>query len=240
MWIPIRIDKYIANLGIIPRRSIWKAIASGAIFVDWKIIKKIDERVSFWQLLRIYDNEIIIKELVYIILHKPSWYVCSEIDEGWHLSYKYLLQDCPYAQLLHVAGRLDFDTEWLVLCTNDGQFTHNIISPKKHLEKEYYIETSTPLSPEDLQKLEQWVILDDGYKTMPWKAKYATNDELLDKDSSNNKQKIVLVITEWKFHQVKRMIEAIWSQVTYLRRTRIWNREIKGLEKGKWKYIENI
>lgn len=238
MWTTIRVDKYIANLWIISRRSIWKAIASGAILVDWKNISKGDEKVSYWQLLRVYDEEIIIKEFIYILLYKPAWYVCSEIDEGWHASYKTLLQDCPYANLLHVAGRLDFDTEWLVLCSNDGQFTHNIISPKKHLEKEYYVETSTPISSEDLKKLEQWVILDDGYKTLPAKATYASYKNPPHENSIDYKQKILLTITEGKFHQVKRMIETIWSQVTYLCRMRIWDWNIEDLEKGKWKYIE--
>ena len=65
-----------------------------------------------------------------------------------------LLQDCPYAAMLHVAGRLDQDTEGLVLCTNDGQFTHTIISPKKHLEKEYFLRVRDPLTQEVLDALE--------------------------------------------------------------------------------------
>ena len=69
MWTTIRIDKYIANLGIISRRAIWKAIASGAILVDSKIIRKGDEKVSYWQLLRVYDEEIIIKDFIYILLY---------------------------------------------------------------------------------------------------------------------------------------------------------------------------
>lgn len=80
--------------------------------------------------------------------------MCSEIDEGGHHSYKTLLQDCPYASMLHVAGRLDRDTEGLVFCTNDGNFTHEIISPKKKEEKEYFVELALPISDESIANLE--------------------------------------------------------------------------------------
>ncbi len=139
-----------------------------------------------------------------------------------------LLQDCPYAKMLHVAGRLDRDTEGLVFCTNDGNFTHEIISPKKKEEKEYYVELALPISDEDIQKLETGVTLDEGYVTMPAKAKRVSENIIL------------LTIHEGKYHQVKRMAEAVNNSVTYLRRERIGEWTLEGLEKGRWKYLENV
>lgn len=224
----VRIDKYIANLGLIPRRSVWKAIANGAILLDGEIVTKSDQKVSYGQVLTVYDQDIVVKEFVYVLLHKPAGYVSSEIDEGWHLSYKNLLTDCPYGNLLHVAGRLDFDTEWVLLCSNDWQWTHSIISPKKQLEKQYYVQTANPLSIDDLHKLEAGITLEDGYKTLPAKAAFIDNDTT----------KLYLTITEGKFHQVKRMIQAVWSEVVYLRRDRIGQWTLDGLHKWEWKYIE--
>ena len=221
----VRLDKYLAGLGLVSRRDAAKAVKGGGIFVDGAEVKKSDMKIEAWQVIDFLGQEIEVKEFVYILLYKPAWYVCSELDEGWHHSYKMLLQDCVYAPMLHVAGRLDRDTEGLVFCTNDGQFTHEIISPKKKEEKEYYVELELPIKDEDIKKLEQGVELDDWYVTMPAQVKRVSENIIL------------LTIHEGKYHQVKRMAEAVNNTVTYLRRERIGDRTLEGLEKGKWKYI---
>ncbi len=222
----VRLDKYCAELGLISRRAIAKAVKSGLFFVDGKLVEKSDQKISFGQVITYLGEDIEVKESIYVLLNKPSWYVCSDVDEWWHASYQMLLQDCPYRNMLHVAGRLDFDTEWLVLCSNNGKFTHEIISPKKHLEKEYYLRIRDPFTDADIHKLEKWVQLDDWYITLP--AKVTKID-----DTSMR-----LIIVEGKFHQIKRMLEAVWNQVTYLRRERIGQWTLEGVELGKWKYIE--
>jgi 16S rRNA pseudouridine516 synthase len=222
----IRLDKYLAQLWLVSRRAIGKAVKSGLVCVDGEIAEKSDQKLSFGQTINFADQDIEVKESIYVLLHKPSGYVCSDIDEWWHASYKMLLQDCPYQAMLHVAGRLDFDTEWLVLCSNDGQFTHDIISPKKHLDKEYFVRTRDVIKDDDIAWLEEGVELDDGYFTLPAKAVKIDDNSLK------------LTIVEWKFHQVKRMLEAVWNEVTYLRRDRIWPWTLEGIESGKWKYIE--
>lgn len=224
----VRLDKYLAMLGLVSRRDAAKAVKAGLILVDGKIAKKSDEKINAGQVITYLDQEVEVKEFVYILLHKPAGYVCSELDEGGHHSYKMLLQDCPYAKMLHVAGRLDRDTEGLVFCTNDGNFTHEIISPKKKEEKEYFVELALPISDEDIQKLESGIALDDGYVTMPAQVKRVSEKEIL------------LTIHEGKYHQVKRMAEAVNNEVIYLRRERIGEWTLEGLEKGKRKYIENL
>ncbi|MBP6909979.1 pseudouridine synthase [Patescibacteria group bacterium] len=215
-------------LGLVSRRDAARAVKTGEILVDGIEAKASDMKISDGQVITFLGEQIEVRGFVYILLHKPAGYVCSELDEGGHHSYKMLLQDCPYAKMLHVAGRLDRDTEGLVFCTNDGNFTHEIISPKKKEEKEYYVELALPISDEDIQKLETGVTLDEGYVTMPAKAKRVSENIIL------------LTIHEGKYHQVKRMAEAVNNSVTYLRRERIGEWTLEGLEKGRWKYLENV
>jgi 16S rRNA pseudouridine516 synthase len=221
----VRLDKYLSQLWLVSRRSVWKIVSSWTVLVNGEEVYKSDLKIQYGDTVTFWWIDIEVKEFVYLLLNKPSWYVCSDIDEWWHASYQHLLKDCPYGKMMHVAGRLDFDTEWLVLCSNDGQFTHQIISPKKHLEKEYYVRTRDEIHDKTISELEKWVMLEDGYVTMPAKAV---------KDGSHS---LKLIIVEGKFHQVKRMLEAVWNEVIYLRRDRIGEWRIDGIELGKWKYI---
>ena len=117
--------------------------------------------------------------------------------------------DCSYVNLLHVAGRLDTDTEGLLLLSNDGQFIHQTISPKREKEKEYEVWLRSPISAEKCESLRQGVKLDDGYLTKPAKVEHI------------EEKKILLTITEGKYHQVKRMLQAVGNEVIYLKRLRI-------------------
>ncbi len=144
-----------------------------------------------------------------ILLHKPAGYVCSDIPEGRHKSYRDLLDDCIYKETLHVAGRLDADTTGLVLVTNDGTLNHQIISPKKKMTKIYEVTSEKPLTDTDCRQLQNGVMLDDGYTTLPAQ---------LQKISDTN---IRLSLHEGKYHQVKRMREAVNNKVTKLHRTQI-------------------
>lgn len=222
----VRLDKYLSQLWLASRRAVGKVLSSWLVLLDWEPVYKSDTKISYGQTITFADQEIIVKENIYLLLYKPSGYVCSDIDEWGHLSYQHLLADCPYASMMHVAGRLDFDTEWLVICSNDGQFTHSIISPKKHLEKEYYLRTRDEVLDKAIAQLQAWVTLEDWYKTLPAKV---------EKDGTHS---LKLTIVEWKFHQIKRMLEAVGNEVVYLRRDRIGPWTLEGLEMGKWKYFE--
>lgn len=221
----IRLDKYLANLWLVSRREAPAVCKSGAILVNGKKIEKSDFKLFWNETLTVYDQEIKVLEKVYAILYKTSGFISSDEDEFGYPSYKKQMLDCPYINLLHVAGRLDVDTEGLLLLSNDGQFIHQVISPKWDKEKEYEVWLQTPISPQDCEKLEKGVQLDDGYLTKPAKVQQL------------EEKKILLTITEWKFHQVKRMAEAVGNKVVYLKRLRIGERTLKGLDKGEWKLI---
>ncbi len=245
----VRLDKYLSMLELVPRRQIGKVLASGSVTVDGEIVYKSDVKLTFGQVIDFAGREIIVKEHAYVLLHKPAGYISGELAEGWHLSYKVLLEDCVYAPMLHVAWRLDQDTEWLLLCVSDGQFTHKVISPKTHWEKEYFVRTKNEVTADMLEKLSSWVVFlpwypwwgrEDGYKTLPAKAFCVNQDGVMCdfSDSDRDPYALRLVITEWKFHQVKRMLLAVWNEVVYLRRDRIGEFVLGDLEKGKWREIE--
>ena len=221
-----RLDKYLSNLWILSRREAPLSCKKGDVLVNWEIIKKNDFKIKEGDLITIRWKEIKVLVNVYAILYKSAWYISSDEDEFWYPSYKKEMLDCPYVNLLHVAWRLDVDTEGLLLLSNDGQFIHQVISPKWDKEKEYEVHLEKEISEDECNQLESWVILDDNYKTKP--AKVQKLEE----------KKILLTITEWKYHQVKRMLEAVNNKVIYLKRLRIWKRNLNWLEKGNWKLIE--
>ena len=129
-------------------------------------------------------------------------------------------------------GRLDKDTEGLMLLTNDGELAHRLITPKKDVVKKYYVEVSGELKEEHLSIVEAGVILEDGYKCKPARL------EIL--ESSENKSRANIYITEGKFHQVKRMMKSLETTVTYLKRISIGELILDGnLELGEYRYLTN-
>lgn len=220
-----RLDKYLANLGLVSRRECNTVCKEWVIRVNGEVVQKPDFRLLWGEKIQVRDVEVEFFEEVYAILYKTAGYISSDEDEFGYPSYKNQMLDCPYVELLHVAWRLDVDTEGLLLLSSDGQFIHQVISPKREKEKEYEVWLESVISDEDCNKLESWVVLDDGYLTKPAKVQ-----KIEDK-------KILLTITEGKYHQVKRMLESVGNKVVYLKRLRIgvWN--LDGLKPGEWKII---
>lgn len=223
-----RLDKYLANLWLLSRREAPLMCKKGAVLVNWEVIKKADYKLQWWEIISLDWKKIKVLEQVYCILYKSAWYISSDEDEFWYLSYKKQMLDCPYVNLLHVAWRLDVDTEWLLLLSNDGQFIHQVISPKRDKEKEYEVWLEKEINEDSCLELEHWVILDDWYKTKPAKV-----EKIEDK-------KILLTITEGKYHQVKRMLESVHNKVVYLKRLRIWDWNLEWLNPWDWKLIDII
>ena len=220
-----RLDKYLANLGLVSRRECNTVCKEWVIRVNGEVVQKPDFRLLWGEKIQVRDVEVEFFEEVYAILYKTAGYISSDEDEFGYPSYKNQMLDCPYVELLHVAWRLDVDTEGLLLLSSDGQFIHQVISPKREKEKEYEVWLDSVISDEDCNKLEEWVILDDGYLTKPAKVQ-----KIEDK-------KILLTITEGKYHQVKRMLESVGNKVVYLKRLRIGEWNLDGLKPGEWKMI---
>jgi len=126
-------------------------------------------------------------------------------------------------------GRLDKDTEGLLILTNDGQLSHNLLSPKKHIPKTYYAHVCGTVTQEDIEAFKLGVELDDGYKTLPADLTILKSADI---------SEIKLTIMEGKFHQVKRMFEAVGKKVTYLKRISMGNLMLdEGLELGEYREL---
>lgn len=221
----LTLGRYCSALGRIVRSQLKSAIRHGLISIDGVIATSITQPLYAGQMLSMWEHSCIVRDQIVILLHKPSWYVSSDVDEGQHLSYRHLLLDCPYYQMVHVAGRLDRDTEGLLVCTNDWLLTHQLIKPTKDIGKTYTVHARSPLSDLDIKQLELWVLIDTDYLTKPAKV------ERLDGD------KILLTITEGKFHQIKKMLTALSNEVVYLRRESVWPYQIGDIPLGKWKLV---
>ena len=201
----LRLDKMLAHLGYGSRKDVKRIIRKGEVLVNGVIVKNDDFKVdSDNDEVVVFDESVSYSEFVYIMLNKPSGVVSATFD-----NYKQTVIDLVSEyekQKVFPVGRLDIDTEGLLLITNDGMLCHNLLSPKSHVDKQYYVEFKGEFKEEYYNAFETGITLDDGYLTLPGKIK------LLD----NNKAEVT--IHEGKFHQVKRMFLALNMEVTYLKR----------------------
>lgn len=204
----MRLDKYLAHAGVGTRKEVKKLIRSKAVTVNGEVVRnddyKIDETSDE---VFVYDEPIFYQEFYYVMLNKPAGYISATMDDRDPTVLDLIYED--YAYSLFPVGRLDKDTEGLLLLTNDGALAHNLLSPKKHVDKEYYVELSKEYSDEDVLKLESRIILNE--EEICKEAKVERIDDI----------SMYLTIQEGKFHQVKRMMHAISNEVFYLKRIRM-------------------
>ncbi len=204
----LRLDKYLADMQYGTRSKIKEMIRKGRVTVDGAVVKSADMKViSGSNIITVDGVSASYAEFEYYVLNKPAGVVSATEDN----SCKTVL-DCiedKQRKDLFPVGRLDKDTEGLLLITNDGQMAHALLSPKKHVDKTYYAEIDGDFDGEMKNKLEAGVSLGD-FVTMPAVIKILENGQKL--------SKIEITIREGKFHQVKRMFEAVGRNVTYLKR----------------------
>lgn len=204
----MRIDKFLSNMGKGSRSDVKKLLKSGAVTIDDIIVKQSNVDVDNNSKVCVNNKEIIYKQYIYIIMNKPKGVISATNDKKDNTVVD-LLDDKFKIWNVFPVGRLDKDTEGLLILTNDGQLSHNMLSPKKHVPKTYYAEIDSIVNEYDINKFKMGVELDDGYKTLPAKLNII---------ESSNISKIELTITEGKFHQVKRMFESVGKKVVYLKR----------------------
>lgn len=220
----MRLDKYLSFCLVKPRQEVKKLIKSGKIKVNGEIIKKDDYKVDEEKdLVYILDQLIEYNKYTYLMMHKPSGYVTSTKDN--QPTVMELLPN-EYRNLSPV-GRLDKDTEGLLLFTNDGMLLHNLTSPKKQIQKTYYVELLNEVEEELTDLFKSGVKLDDGYITLPAILKIIDS------------KKALLTITEGKYHQVKRMFISVNNKVTYLKRVSFGPITLGELEYNTYRKLSN-
>lgn len=204
-----RVDKVLSNLGYGSRTEIKKFCKQGIIQVNGKTVSNPGQQVDTdIDEIVINGEKINYREFIYLMMNKPDGYISATFDKHDPIVLD-LIDDEYLVFEPFPVGRLDKDTEGLLVLTNDGQLAHRVLSPKKHVPKKYYAKIDGRVTEEDIEAFKEGVVLDDGYKTMPAELEILKSDD---------KSEIELVIHEGKFHQVKRMFESVGKKVTYLKR----------------------
>lgn len=204
----MRLDKFLGNHGFGTRKEVKLLVKRGAVKVNDVLVKKADIKlVPDKDTVTVYDEAVTYEPFVYIMLNKPAGYISSTKDYKDETVLE-LIDGFDHYDL-HPVGRLDKDTEGLLILTNDGQFSHNVLSPKKHVDKTYYARVEGYVTDETVALFKAGVTLDDGYEAMPADLQIVSAGDI---------SEIELIIQEGKFHQVKRMFKAVGMTVIYLKR----------------------
>lgn len=204
----MRLDKYLAEMGVGTRSELKKAVRAGLVQIDGVTAKKPEEKVSpETQTITYQGKEIGYAAFEYYMLNKPAG-VVSATEDRFDKTVIDLIETKKRRDLFPV-GRLDKDTEGLLLITNDGDLAHRLLSPKKHVDKTYFARVHGKVTEEDAEVFAAGVDIGEEKPTLPAVLNILVSDEI---------SEIELTIREGKFHQVKRMFEAVGKEVIYLKR----------------------
>ena len=212
----IRLDKYLADMGIGTRQEVKKYIRGGRVRVDDIVVKKPEKKIDENEHIVSFDGaEIRYSAFEYYMLNKPAG-VVSATEDAKDRTVIELIESKKRKDLFPV-GRLDKDTEGLLLITNDGALAHRLLSPGKHVDKCYYAKVAGNVTQEDIDAFRDGVNIGDCVKE-EW-----TRSAFLEVIARNDTGKetiseIRLTIHEGKYHQVKRMFQAVGKEVLYLKR----------------------
>ena len=216
----VRLQKYMADCGIASRRKSEELIAAGKVKVNGKTAK-VGDKVDPKRDQVTVDGRKVRKdqEARYIMLHKPRGFISTMSDEMDRKCVAQLVADC--GKRVYPVGRLDMDSEGLLLFTNDGDLLHKLISPKKEVPKVYYAKHEGTAGEEDVQAFADGLTLRDGTKCLPAKLEPLGPGESL------------ITVCEGKYHQVRRMMASRQMTVLYLERRSEGGLALDGLERGK-------
>ena len=206
----MRIDKYIANCGYVSRKDVKKLIKQGAVTVNGEVCKKAEAQVDEGVIVCVNGERLVYREFVYLMLNKPQGYVSAVFDKKYPVVTDLVDEEYAHFEVFPV-GRLDIDTEGFLILTNDGQFAHEMTSPKKNVYKRYFARVDKPMEENDIEEFA---------KGMEFKEFTAKSARL---EITDNPCEVYIEIAEGKFHQVKRMCERVGKNVVYLKRVAIGN-----------------
>lgn len=233
----MRINKYLAESGVASRRKADELIKDGVVFINGKVASLGDE-VENGDSVKV-NGKIVntVKKYDYYIMNKPKGYVTTVKDDKGRKTVMDLMP--PSAKRLFPVGRLDYDSEGLLIMTNDGDLTFKLTHPKNEVPKTYLVKTEKPVSEMDLSKLRQGVII-DGVRTKKCHIKLLENTQ--------NGSRLHVTITEGRNREIRKMFETINNNVDFLKRISIGDLTISGLNRGEVRklsdreifYLQNI
>lgn len=221
----MRLNKFLAGAGIASRRKCDELISQGLVKVNGKVVNELGTTINEKKDKVVFEGrEVKLPDsFVYIKLNKPKGYACTASDEKGRKTI-YDLVDCQ--ERLFSIGRLDYDTEGLILLTNDGDFANLVTHPKYHFEKEYIATVEGEVKEGDLAVLRKGVVI-DGQRMPTARVKLLSFD--------GKWSKVSVVIDEGQNHQVRKMFDAIGKDIKLLKRVRIGQVHLGGLYRGKTK-----
>ena len=200
----MRLDKYVAECLNISRKDTKLIIKKKQIKINGEIVSKDDYNVKETDVVTYLDKELIYEQYIYLVMHKPKGYVSARVD-NLNKTVMELVPNEYQKKDLTIVGRLDIDTEGVLLLTNDGALVHNLTSPNHDVLKTYYVEFSGSLTENAKELVLKGLEIDD----------YITKPAYLNILSEN---KAEITISEGKYHQVKKMFKKLGTTVTYLKR----------------------
>ncbi|MBC1762175.1 pseudouridine synthase [Listeria welshimeri] len=220
----MRLDKLLSHTGFGSRKEVKPLLKSGAVVVNGTIQKDSKMQVNpDKDEITVHGTPVVYQEFVYFMLHKPQNVVSATEDNVSETVIDLLAQEDILTNPFPV-GRLDKDTEGLLIITNDGTLAHNLLSPKKHIDKTYYAKIDGEVLLEDVKAFAEGIALDDGYICKPARLEIINPNE------------IKVTIQEGKFHQVKRMFAARGKTVSYLKRISMGQLQLdESLELGEYR-----
>jgi len=219
----MRLDKFLCDTAGLTRTEAKNAVKKGQIAVNGQVQKAADFKVKEnTDTVTFQGKPLSYAAFHYYMLHKPAGVITATEDKKESTVMDILREE--KVKNLFPVGRLDKDTEGLLLITDDGELAHNLLSPKKHVDKEYLVKVRDSISEDDCRKLSEGVDIGDEKPTAPAKVERVAEKEIL------------LTIREGRFHQVKRMLQAVGNEVLYLKRLSMGSLRLpKDLEKGAYR-----
>ncbi len=203
-----RLDKVLAHMGIGTRSEIKKLVRKGIVTVANEVIRDSSQHIDPYSEIAVNGQPVEYREFIYLMMNKPDGVLSATDDERQETVIDLLEPDhlvfAPFP-----VGRLDKDTEGLLLITNDGKLAHRLLSPRKHVPKRYHAKVKGQVGEGDVKAFSEGVTLDDGYRTMPAELEIIEAGDMCE---------VTVTIYEGKYHQVKRMFAARGQEVVYLKR----------------------
>ncbi|MGV3175691.1 pseudouridine synthase [Aerococcus suis] len=212
----MRVDKFLSQQTVLSRKEIKKLAKKKRIAVNQEVIKKTDIKIDpMVDTVTLDGIDISYEPYIYYVLNKPQGVVSATWDNQWPTVIDLLPPEDVVIYEPAPVGRLDKDTTGLLIVTNDGQLNHQIVSPNRHVEKEYRATISGRLPERAIERFAEGIVIDGNEKCLP--AQLMIEEE----DASEMATKVRVILLEGKYHQVKRMFQALNCEVMMLERIRI-------------------
>lgn len=224
---PLRLDKYLADMCDATRSEVKEWLKRDRVTVDGQIRHMPDYKVMPGESTVCLDGQAVgYVEYEYLMFHKPAGCVSATEDKRDKTVLDYISkEDCARKSELFPVGRLDKDSEGLLLLTNDGELSHRLLSPRRHVQKRYFVRLEHGVEPEMARKFEEGLDIGDEKPTLPAKLECTQED-----------REVYVTITEGRYHQIKRMFHACGNEVVYLKRVSMGSLMLdEGLKKGEYR-----